>query len=134
MSHLARRIRVPPARAYIHALRVDLTYWQHNGQSTGGLGDDEETPLRAQAIALVEQWHQTTLSPDVRVYLGDNTPFQLTVLDPDATLDDIRDQPGIHPLGAHAWRPRNGHLTVHVFDYVPHHDSLYLRRMRNNCW
>ncbi len=129
-----RRISAPHRDSYNVMRHILVSHWQYNGVDTGVLVDDQETPLREQAIALVEQWQRATLSPGVRVYLGDRTPFVLTVLHADTTLDDIREQPGIHPLGAHAWRPLDGGLTVHVFDYTPHHDALYIRRRRNNYW
>jgi hypothetical protein len=127
-----RRISAPQRESFNPALHVLVSYWQHNSVSTGILVDDQQAPLRAQAIALVQAWNRVTLSPGVRVYLGDDTPFVLTALYADTTLDDIRVRWVIHPLGAHGWRPLNGQLTVHVFDYTPHHDALYIRHRHHN--
>lgn len=134
MSHLVRRVRAPPAPP--RAQGIDVVHWQHDDMFCLWFRDDQQTPLRAQALALVERVRDITLSPQVRVYLGDRTRFRLTVLDADTTFHDIAGRPGlgIHPLGADQWSPLNGDLTVHVFDDVPHHDSLYQRRARNSYW
>ena len=70
------------------------------------------------------------------MYLGDDTPFELTVLSADTTLDDILDRPGtgIHPVGAHGWMTLDGQMTVHVFDYASAHNCLYMQRFRNAYW
>jgi len=138
MSNTARR-RIHAPEETFHGAGVELVeviYWEHDNMSFWNIHNDDQTPLRAQAIACVERRRAITLSPAARTYLGDRTRFRLTVLDADTTLDDIANRPacGIHPVGADGWLPLDGHLTVHVFDYTPHHDSLYLRRMRNNCW
>ena len=135
MSNIARR-RIHAPQQTPRPVSIEVIYWEHDRMEFMFLHGAGPFLLRAQAIARIEQRRAITLSPDVRVYLGDRTRFRLTVLDADTTLDDIADRPacGIHPVGADGWQPLDGHLTVHVFDYTPHHDSLYLRRMRNNCW
>ena len=136
VRNLARR-RIPaPQMQYNPALQVTVSYWEYNMKHTGGFQDDQETPLRAQVIAWTERHNDITLSPRVRVYLGDDTPFELTVLSADTTLDDILARPGsgIHPVGAHGWMPLDGQMTVHVFDYAPDHNCLYMQRFRNAYW
>ena len=135
MGPTVRRRICAPAET-IDGLGIEVIYWEHDRMECMYIRDDMQTPLRAQAVAKIQRRRGITLSPRARVYLGDRTRFRLTVLDADTTLHDIADRPacGIHPVGAHAWLPLDGHLTVHVFDYIPHNDSLYLRRHRNNHW
>ena len=140
MSLVARRrIHAPPETP--RGIGVEVIHWEHSRMTYWWFDDDQQTPIRAQALAVIERCRHIALSPDVRVYLGDRTRFRLSALDAVTTIDDITDRPdlGIHlvwqPLEGHlGWQPLEGHLTVHVFDDAAHHDSLFLRRRRDNFW
>jgi len=115
---------------------VMVVYWKLNSRSTSWLDFDDNLPLRAQVITVINSEQRITLPADVRVCLGDETPFRLTELDSETSLADIRARTGIHRTVAGHWVPPNGKLRVHVWPTycTDNANSLFMRQYRNGDW
>ena len=115
---------------------VIVVYWELHWKWTSCFYFDDNLPLRAQVISAMNMEQQITLPADVRVCLCDETPFQLTLLEAETSLADIRARTGIHRTVTGHWVPPNGELSVHIFPTycTDNTNSLFMRRYRNGYW
>ena len=118
---------------------IIVVYLQAHLEECVCLVDNPDVPLREQAIAVIEQDLNITLSRTVRVYLADNTRFRLTELEAQTSRTEIDARGYIHCdylCGfIHRGVPIEGRVTVQVHDFcVDDPNSLYERRVRNGYW
>ncbi len=115
---------------------VIVSYWKLHSLSTSWLDFDHNLPLHTQVIAAINREQRITLPADVRVCLGGNTPFHLTVLEAETSLADIRAWMDIHHTVSGEWVSAYGRLMVHVLPSYCTDDpnSQFMRQCHSGYW